>query len=69
MIVILLLYVNCFLLNFATFFRSFLIQLFFSDIEETLRLKQNTKKGIVGDFLIEFPIKILFETLHLPSIW
>lgn len=67
MIVILSLYVHCLLLNSTTFFRSFLIQLFFSDIEETLQLKQNTKKDIVGDFSIEFPIKILLETLHLPS--
>lgn len=68
MIVILSLYVHCFLLNSTTFFRSFLIQLFFSDIEETLQLKQNTKKDIVGDFSIEFPINILLETLHLPSV-
>lgn len=68
MIVILSLYVHCLLFNSTTVFRSFLIQLFFSDIEETLQLKQNTKKDIVGDFSIEFPIKILLETLHLPSV-
>lgn len=68
MIVILSLYVHCFLLNSTTFCRSFLNQLFFSDIEETLQLKQDTKKDIVGDFSIEFPINILLETLRLPSV-
>lgn len=67
MIVILSLYVHCLLLNSTTFFRTFLIQLFFSDIEETLQLKQNTKKD-VGDLSIEFPTKIFLETLHLSPV-
>lgn len=60
MIVILSLYVHCLLLNSTTFFRSFLIQLFFSDIEETLQLKIRRKILLVTyrqNFLLKFFLK------------